>query len=79
MRKDAGTAILAIAKLPDPDRIAAITTLPGVGDLAYPVARAVGYITEAGLEPFITGLEAKAPEILIELARQYSLNQAGGA
>jgi hypothetical protein len=79
MRKHAGAALLAISKMPDADRIAAITTLPGVGDLAYPVARGVGQITERSVDAFIAGLETKAPEILVELARQHGMTGSAGA
>lgn len=79
MRQQAGAALFAISKLPDADRITAITSLPGVGDIAYPVARGAGHITEGSLDAFIAGLETKAPQILVELARQHGMNGSAGA
>jgi len=79
MRQDAGTALFAISQLPDVERLAVIAALPGVGDMAHLIARAVGSLTQEAVEPFLDGIQRKAPELLVALARQPTMPGTAGA
>jgi hypothetical protein len=74
VRQHAGAALFAIAQLPDAERVAVLAKLPGVGDTAYPLARAIGCLTQASVQPFVDGLQHDAPELLMALAHRHTMN-----